>query len=246
MLSTMFDAPAPVRSAEDRFLLLQQHADTLGFSGLHYAVFTRRGDPTSSYRVIFSTLPSAYQDAYDAAGFLADDPIPRRAVSQFTPFGWYDCPEFRAARNHRRGRKPLACQILDLAAEFRFFDGTVVPTHATARDGRYQIGVIGLYGDRAAPALPDWFRFQCQMLHEQTVAAEDVAVVLPSPWVLPDRARQCLQWAARGKCRHDIAIILGISPASVDSYLHNALERLSATNTPQAVARAIREGLIFP
>jgi hypothetical protein len=74
----MFDAPAPVRSAEDRFLLLQQHADTLGFSGSHYAVFTRRGGPTSSYRVIFSTLPSAYHEAYDAAGFLADDPIPRR------------------------------------------------------------------------------------------------------------------------------------------------------------------------
>jgi DNA-binding CsgD family transcriptional regulator len=39
-----------------------------------------------------------------------------------------------------------------------------------------------------------------------------------------------LQWAARGKCRHDIAVILDISPASVDSYLHNALERLGASN----------------
>ena len=246
MLSTLFDASSPARSAEDRFLLLQQHAATLGFDGLHYAIFTRRGDPTQSYRVIFSTLPAAYQEAYDDAGFLEDDPILRRAVSQFTPFSWFDCPEFRAARHHRRGRKPRARQILDLAAAFGFFDAIVVPTHATARDGRYQIGVVSLFGETASSTLPDWFRFQCQMLHEQVVAKDDADSLSPSPWVLPDRARHCLQWAARGKCRQDIAVILDISPASVDSYLHNALERLEATNTPQAVARAIREGLIFP
>lgn len=246
MLSTLFDATSPARSAEDGFLLLQQHAVTLGFDGLHYAVFTRRGDPTQSYRVIFSTLPAAYQEAYDDAGFLEDDPVPRRAVSQFTPFSWFDCPEFRAARHHRRGRKPRARQILDLAATFGIFDGVIVPTHATGRDGRYQIGVVNFYGATVPSALPDWFRFQCQMLHEQVITQDGTDSEARSPWVLPDRARQCLQWAARGKCRQDIAVILNISPASVDSYLHNALERLGASNTPQAVARAIREGLIFP
>ena len=246
MLSTFFDASSPVPSAEDRFLLLQQHAATLGVSAVHYAVFTRRGDPTRSYRVIFSTLPDAYQAAYDAAGFLEDDPVPRRAVCQFTPFGWFDCPEFRAARQHSRGRKSRARQILDLAAQFGLDNAMVVPTHAAARDGRYQIGVVSLYGETVPRALPDGFRFKCQMLHEQVITADDAEGALPSPWVLPDRARHCLQWAARGKCRHDIAVILNISPASVDSYLHNALERLGATNTPQAVARAIREGLIFP
>lgn len=61
---------------------------------------------------------------------------------------------------------------------------------------------------------------------------------------LSPRERECLQWACRGKSSPDIGAILGLSPRTVDSYLEKACAKLGVRTRVEAVAGAVRSGLI--
>jgi DNA-binding CsgD family transcriptional regulator len=58
------------------------------------------------------------------------------------------------------------------------------------------------------------------------------------------REAACLQWAAAGKTSEDCAQILGLSPHTVNQHLASAAVKLGAVNRVQAVAKAVRAGLI--
>lgn len=61
---------------------------------------------------------------------------------------------------------------------------------------------------------------------------------------LTGREAECLRWAAVGKSEWEISQILGISEHTAERHLLNAKLRLGAANRVQAVAEAIRLGLI--
>lgn len=61
---------------------------------------------------------------------------------------------------------------------------------------------------------------------------------------LTDREVTCLRWSAAGKSSEEIAIILDISPHTVNSHLKSAMRRLETVNRIQAVAKASRLRLI--
>ena len=61
---------------------------------------------------------------------------------------------------------------------------------------------------------------------------------------LSPRQVECLEWAAQGKTIIEISMILGISLASVKSYLDAARYRLNAVNVTHAVAIATAGRLI--
>lgn len=63
---------------------------------------------------------------------------------------------------------------------------------------------------------------------------------------LSPREQECLQWVCRGKSSSDIGIILSLSPRTVDSYLEKACSKLRVRTRIEAVASAVRQGLIDP
>ena len=64
--------------------------------------------------------------------------------------------------------------------------------------------------------------------------------------VLSARQVECLIWAARGKTRFETASILGIGNATVKEHIKEAVRKLDASNTTQAVAIACMRGFIRP
>jgi DNA-binding CsgD family transcriptional regulator len=58
------------------------------------------------------------------------------------------------------------------------------------------------------------------------------------------REKEVLNWLKQGKTSWDISVILGISERTVNYHIYNIMEKLGATNRPQAVAVATRLGLI--
>jgi len=58
------------------------------------------------------------------------------------------------------------------------------------------------------------------------------------------RERECLVWAGAGKTARETGTILDVSEHTVVAHLRNAGHKLGATNRLQAVAEAIRLGLI--
>ncbi len=61
---------------------------------------------------------------------------------------------------------------------------------------------------------------------------------------LSDRERECLYWVSEGKTTEDIAMILGVSANTVNSYITHAIQKFAASNRAMAVATAIRSGIL--
>lgn len=61
---------------------------------------------------------------------------------------------------------------------------------------------------------------------------------------LTDREIDCLTWTSAGKTSAEIAEILGLSEHTVNHYLNRATRKLDTVNRTQAVAKALRAGII--
>lgn len=61
---------------------------------------------------------------------------------------------------------------------------------------------------------------------------------------LSERERECLYWVAEGKTAGEVAMILGVTANTVNSYLNHAIRKVGASNRAMAVATAIRSGVI--
>lgn len=58
------------------------------------------------------------------------------------------------------------------------------------------------------------------------------------------RESEVLHWMARGKSNADIAVILGISPATVDTFVRRLFDKLGVNDRISAIVRALGEGLV--
>jgi len=61
---------------------------------------------------------------------------------------------------------------------------------------------------------------------------------------LSERERECLYWASAGKTTDEVAMILGVSSNTVNSYVAHAIQKFGARNRAMAMATAIRNGMI--
>ena len=61
---------------------------------------------------------------------------------------------------------------------------------------------------------------------------------------LSERERECLLWVSEGKTTDDVALILGVSSNTVNSYIAHAIQKFGASNRAMAIASAIRSGII--
>ncbi len=62
---------------------------------------------------------------------------------------------------------------------------------------------------------------------------------------LTPRQREALEWVGEGKTTQDIAIIMGLTPATVEKHLRLAREALDVETTAQAVLKAAFQNQIF-
>jgi LuxR family quorum sensing-dependent transcriptional regulator len=62
--------------------------------------------------------------------------------------------------------------------------------------------------------------------------------------ILSDREIDCLNWTASGKTSAEIAEIMQLSEHTVNHYLNRATKKLDTVNRTQAVAKALRIGII--
>ena len=67
----------------------------------------------------------------------------------------------------------------------------------------------------------------------------------PAP-ALSARERQVLRWVSAGKSSWEIGKIMRITERTVNYHIRNILRKLDAVNRPQAVAMALKLGLLAP
>ena len=224
----------------------------LGYAAFSYTDIRRlplSGEPVPFYR---STARRDFLDTYIAEDFLGYDPVVQRAATTNAPFTWADSPEYHSWKKSRRGAKNRARYVMEVANEFGYTQGYVLPSHAVDTQGRPASALVTLYwSDRPenldpVKSMPSWLRLVVSSMHEKMLELRGIAADNEAPPLLTDRERECMVWACRGKTRNETAEILKISDRTVEFHFQNAMRKLRVHNKFHAIAIAIHMGLIVP
>jgi LuxR family transcriptional regulator, quorum-sensing system regulator BjaR1 len=184
--------------------------------------------------VLLSQWPDEWTSRYTARHYVACDPTIQRMMTDPEPFAWNELDQ--QVRDNAQGRR-----VLDEAAEFNLKEGFALSLR-TLDDH-----VVGFSaGGRHFEMGPD---MQGMLTLIATYAIGRAIMVTQEtssnqPIMLSAREREALQWAAEGKNDWEIGEVMSISEHGADKHMRAARMKLGASNRTQAVAEAIRRGLI--
>jgi DNA-binding CsgD family transcriptional regulator len=82
--------------------------------------------------------------------------------------------------------------------------------------------------------------------YSQDVALRILLPTFPEALTPPlsPRELECLRWTSEGKTAWEVGRIIGISEQTAVRHLNNATHKLGCVNKHQAMAKALRRGLI--
>jgi LuxR family quorum sensing-dependent transcriptional regulator len=182
--------------------------------------------------VLLDGMPPAWIKRYATRGYIYRDATVRRLCFDQDPFTW-------ASALEQYSDDPAAVRIMHEAADHGACAGLTIPLLTLDAD-LAACSISGRYFD----VPPD--RIGTVQLIATYAAARLVLLrgAEPREVQLTDREREVLQWAADGKTAWETGEILGVSSKTVEHHLSTSRHKLRALNSVQAVANALRQGLI--
>ncbi|ABD08017.1 transcriptional regulator, LuxR family [Rhodopseudomonas palustris HaA2] len=180
--------------------------------------------------VVLHRWPLRWSERYFSRGYLFEDPTIRRVSTSSEPFVWSELQVGPDAR---------ANEIMREAGEFGLGCGFTVPM--ITLDG--QSAGLSIAGDRAE--LPPSHRGMVQLVAMYAFLRSLKLGEKPTPAItLTKREADVLHWIAEGKTDWEISKILRVSEHLVDKMARQIRTKLGAVNRIQAVALAMRSGII--
>jgi LuxR family transcriptional regulator, quorum-sensing system regulator BjaR1 len=207
--------------------------------GVEHMVASTIPGPQSSRKeqlgqLLLNRWPEEWTNRYASRGYLAYDATIRRMMSSPEPFRWNELgPLVQDNPNARR--------VLAEATEFNLREGYAFSLQTLDKQ---TVGFSA--GGRHTDMSPD----TQGMLTLVATYAIGRAIALKqenvpdAPIILSAREREALQWAAEGKNDWEIGEVMSISEHGADKHMRSVRTKLGAINRTQAVAEAIRRGLI--
>lgn len=214
--------------------LLSAAAQDLGFR--HYAMIHHDDHrEVRSGLINMNNYPPAYVKDYFSGLFYRDDPVLHACVAANACFTWSDLAAFIDLNPRYRA-------FLDRGARYGVSHGITVPAFVLGeRSGscnfcsphapelvRRHVGAVHLVGS---------FAFQAARRIVNGGRLRSVRAARLQP-----RQRDCVILAGLGNSNTDIAGILGLSPATVKSYIEAACGRYAVHNRTQLVIAAVLDG----
>ncbi|HEX5935608.1 MAG TPA: LuxR family transcriptional regulator [Pseudorhizobium sp.] len=186
---------------------------------------------TLSSSTVITSLPADLISAFDKEGLLSSSPVLKRLRESAVPF-----PLDIAEISRQRGNK---------ASEeiFRRY-GLTHGAHFPVQDATGLRGSVALIGDGTVFDLQQMLELNYLSGHIYEMLGRIRSLTVRIVDTLTDREIDCLNWTAAGKTSAEIAEILGLSEHTVNHYLNRAAKKLDTVNRTQAVAKALRTGLI--
>ena len=206
--------------------------------GVAYGTYLGIDIPALNVRTdyVTTTYPTDWAKHYFAQGYQAIDPAVTQGMRSILAYDWADSD--RADPKIRR--------FFGEAREFGLGENGI------------SIPIRGAAGERVLFSISsnlkgcDWRDFKTESLGNLTLAAylfhqATLRLELGPGWSPPQLSPQeieALRWASAGKSCWDTSIIMGISARTVEFYIKNAVAKLGAATKTQAVASAVRMGLL--
>jgi DNA-binding CsgD family transcriptional regulator len=236
-LTECLQALASVDSIDGLRDVTIRFAARLGFDFVSATVVIDRGQGADFYCV--DNTPDAYRSAFENEARFRVDPVSQHCKLSSSPIIWDQATYVRAGRG----------ELWEEQAQHGYKAGVAVALHLPG--GRHLL--VGVDRDRPHGRAPEPGWRQAAELLLFASCAEGVATRLlvsrqgfatAQGVALSWREREVLQWAMEGKTAWEIGRILAISEQTVVRHLGHAAHKLECVNKVQAVAKALRLGLL--
>jgi LuxR family quorum sensing-dependent transcriptional regulator len=190
------------------------------------------GSNSQHEMLVIHNLPEAWVSEYLENNYIINDPIARYCVEARNPFLWREAIEAAVSLGGK--------DIMLRAEKYGLKNGVCFPIHDI---NGFEAGV-SLSGFTTPPK-----NTEIRSLHLASIMAFNALRRIRSDHSLSihaisEREKEVLIWCALGKTSKEIAYILFVSENTVNVHIKNAISKLSAGNKTEAVAIAVRQGII--
>ncbi|APG46989.1 LuxR family transcriptional regulator [Phaeobacter porticola] len=228
-----------VRSLEELWLEHVKQMKTYRFDRLIYG-YTRHktktslGDPEDF--VILSNHCADYVQGFVNSGLYFDAPMLKWALKNEGAGSWQMIQD----QVERQSLSPQAQKVIDFNKKMAVNAGYTVSFYSTSE--RFK-GAISLAAEQTLS--------QDEVDEIWAADGHDIILmnnmahlkILTLPYNPPNRSltkrqREALQWVGDGKTTQDIALLMGLTPATVEKHLRLARESLAVETTAHAVLKA--------
>jgi LuxR family transcriptional regulator, quorum-sensing system regulator BjaR1 len=183
---------------------------------------------------VISSWPSEMLSKYDSEGLLKTSAVIQRIRNSSLPF------QYDVGKLYENRGDPQKEHMIEFFTRYHMPRGAYFPVSDPAGD---RAG-IGFSGDREPFTSYEMLQLHMISTHaferlyhidrrDQRVGED-----------LTQREIDCLNWTAAGKTSVEISDILSLSEHTVNHYLNRATKKLDTVNRTQAVAKALRMGII--
>jgi len=232
-----FLAVSQAQDLDDLQRALVDFAHRRDFGLINMVVILGDRHAKGTTRAIGNT-PAGYFDVARDPELAHRDPLNQKLMTRHTPF-FYDQTTYTTGG---------AGDIWDAQAPFGYRCGAATALHLPG----YEHVLVGF--DREQP-IPTSERFRVRLLSELQLlvvhareAAERLMPIAPvTPAEMPQlnpRELEVLRWTLHGKSAPVTGQILGLSAATVNYHVQNAMRKLNVGSKHQAVALAIALGIL--
>ncbi|UWQ64276.1 LuxR family transcriptional regulator [Leisingera caerulea] len=208
--------------------------DRLIYGHTRFRTETSLGDPEDF--VILSNHPNEYLNGFLKEGLYLSAPMLRWALENEGAGSWRIVEDMAATGT----LTPEARKVQEFNQKLDMTAGYTISFHSVSNRYKGAISLAaepGMSQDDVDALWAEW--------GEDIVLMNNVAhlKILSLPYAAPNRSltkrqREVLQWVGDGKTTQDIALLMGLTPATIEKHLRLARESLAVETTAQAVLKA--------
>ena len=231
-------------TVEDAWAIHSEAMTAYGFDRMLYG-FTRFKTNSSfgskDDMLVLSTMPQAYTDRFFKDEMYRDAPLTKWARDNVGVMPW----SWLAKNQNHEDKKEL--EVIEFNKSFGVTAGYSISFKDALTRNKGAIALTSSIGLEQADLDEIWRDFGREInVLNQVAHLKFTALPLPKSRLrLSDRQREVLEWVGDGKTMQDIAVILGLTQATVEKHLRNAREALDVETTAQAVRKASVQNQIF-
>jgi len=224
------------KSSEALQKSLSAASKRLGFETFVAGVQLVQPDGSLAHHLV-SGYPEKWQAIYAQQGYIWKDPTVAHCQMSTEPLVWTE-------KTFMEGD---AMPMLEEAKSFGLSHGVSAAIHESKGATKSMISLVrdqALGEPAAGIAAAAQVLASCTHFVVINIARDALNPIPAEPVRLTPQELACLRWVSQGKTAWEVGRILSISEPTVVFHLKNVMRKLDASNRPQALAIAIRMGLI--
>lgn len=221
--------------------MAQYGFDRLIYGYTRYRTETSLGDPEDF--MILSNHSKEYVDGFLHGGLYSHAPMLRWALHNEGAGSWRKINQMMTDRTMTPEQKT----VYEFNQKMGVTSGYTVSFNSVSARSKGAISLCARPGLTQEEVDGIWDTHGNDILLMNNVAH---LKILTLPHIAPNRAltrrqREALEWVGDGKTMQDIAVLMGLTPATVEKHLRLAREALAVETTAQAVMKAALHNQMF-